>query len=615
MRRCAPILAAAIVLLAAVPTASAARAHWTDYDRPAEFGVVTDSNLPIGMRDGETLRANVQRPNVEGEYPALIIQTPYNKDGLVNTALGGAATYFVERGYVVVTVDVRGTGTSTGEWDSFGKAEQLDGAEVVKWARHQDWSDGKIGLYGPSYMAITQLTTAALRPPGVKAIFPIVPMGDGYRDIVFSGGQLNVSFIPFWLGLVTASSLTPAAPPSNPLDLLDWLTGSLDALIDHVDGAVNFQALTVVAAATGGDIAFDGPFWKRRSPLELVDRIDVPAFVVGGLHDLFQRGEPLIYERLKHHVPTRLLMGPWTHVQGSTGEGLPADGVPALNSIGLRWFDHYLKGIDTHIGQIPKVTQYEYGRGHYRTQADWPNPRLTVKRRYLRGDGKLRNRKPTEAEAPQSFLQDPLTGICTQSTSQWTAGLGDAVPCTTEDRANEALGGAIYQTQPLHRRLRLDGPIMAKLWVTTTTADAIVASRVYDVAPDDSSTELTAGWLSASFRAVDRSRSRYVGKRLLQPWHPFTKDSVLPVTPGEPTKLRVEIFPTRATLSAGHRLKLVVQGGDFPHQTPPLQQLSGSLAGQVEVLTEPGHRSALHLPVIGHRLRSLPTPNLIRGGG
>ena len=90
-----------------------------------------------------------------------------------------------------------------------------------------------------------------------------------------------------------------------------------------------FQLSAVLNGTTGGDLVYDGPYWKTRSPIEVLDRIQVPTFVVGGHHDLFQRGEPLIYERLKGRVPTRLLMGPWTHVNGSTGAGLPADGVPS----------------------------------------------------------------------------------------------------------------------------------------------------------------------------------------------------------------------------------------------------------------------------------------------
>ena len=622
LRRLVPTVV--LLALVCVPASAAAKPsgkqHWSEYTRPATYEPVRDANVPIPMRDGTVLRANVDRPSIPGSYPVLVVQTPYNKDGVVNIALGGVFAYFVERGYVVVTVDVRGTGASPGQWDSFGPLEQRDGYDTIEWAAAQPWSNGKVGGLGPSYMAITQLTTAAQRPPHLEAIFPVVPLGDGYRDIVFSGGDINLSFIPFWLGLVTVGNLTPTPAADDPL-------GTVLALLEHVVGAANFTLPTVLSGTAGGDVAFDGPFWKTRSPLELVDRIEVPAFVVGGLHDLFQRGEPMVYERLKQNVPARLLMGPWDHLTGSRGAGLPADGVPTLNDIALRWFDHWLLGIDTKIGKIPRATQYVYGRDRFETQADWPDPRLKPRRRYLRGGGQITRTVPNEAEAPQTVAQNVSEGICTLSTSQWTAGIGAAIPCTT-DTVDDESAAARYETKPLKRKLELSGPILANLWVETNAADAVLTVRVKDVAPNGDVTELSTGWLAGSFRAVDESRSRIVkykrgadakGKRkvLLQPWHPFTRASVLPVEAGVPIEMPIEVFPTRASLAPGHKLRITVSGGDFPHQAPPLPQLVDSLAGTVKILSEPGHRSYVELPAI-HRHCSggcapLPVPDLIRG--
>ena len=614
----------AIALLAIPGLAEAKpKQQWTDYDRPATYAVARDANVPIRMRDGVVLRANVDRPSEPGRYPVLVVQTPYNKDGVVNIALGGAFDYFVRRGYAVVTVDVRGTGASGGMWDSFGEAEQADGPEVVEWAAAQPWSNGKVGLMGPSYMGFNQLLTAARRPPHLKAIFPIVPMADGYRDITFSGGPANTAFIPLWLGLVTVGSITPTPAADNPL-------GVLEVLLSHLLGAVNFQVGTLVEAVIGGEISYDGEFWRTRSPLEVVDRIRVPAFVVGGHHDLFQRGEPLIYERLKQRVPARLLMGPWDHLGGSTGAGLPRDGVPTLNQIALRWFDRWLRGEKTRVGKIPKVTQWVYGRERYVTQRDWPDPRLKPVRRFLRGGGQISSEPPRANERPQSIAQNPLAGICTLSTSQWTAGIGSAIPCTTDTRDDET-DAASYVTAPLKRKLELSGPILANLWVETSAADAVITVRIKDVAPNGEVTELTSGWLSGSFRAVDLNRSRVVPlrggalnpntkrARVLQPWHPFTKESVLRVRAGEPVQMPIEVFPTRATIMPGHRLKVTVSGGDFPHQLPPLPMTLGSLLGQVKILTEPGHRSFIELPGLRRRCPDkkctpLPVPNLIRGG-
>lgn len=615
---CTALIVALGLAQLALPAGAHGKRTWSEYDRPATFSVISEKNVPIEARDGVTLRANVDRPDAARPFPALIVQTPYNKDGAINIALGGVARYFVERGYAVVTVDVRGTGASEGSWDSFGPAEQRDGARVVRWTRKQSWSNGKVGLWGPSYMAITQLYTAAQQPKGLKAIFPIVPLGDGYRDITFSGGQVNVSFIPLWLGLVTAGSLTPSPNALDAGDSIGSLLSALDALTSHISGAVSFQANTVLNAMVGGTTAYDGRFWKARSPLEVLRKIRVPTFVTGGHHDLFQRGEPLIYERLKNRVPARLLMGPWTHIDASGGEGLAAAGMPSLNSIALRWFDRWLKGKRraTRIDRMPSVTQYVYGRDAYRTFRDWPNPRLQPRRHYLRGGGRLELKPPSAPENAQSFLQQPLSGICTQSTSQWTAGLGDPIPCVHDNRPDE-LGSAVYTTPPAKRAIPLIGPALADLWVTTTARDAVLTVRFTDVAPDGTPKELTSGWLAASFRKVDRRRSRYVRGRLLQPWHPFRKRSLMPVTPGKPTRMRIEIFPTAAVIEPGHRLRLAVAPSDFPHQVPPLPQFLDSLAGQVRVLTEPGHASFIEIPGVRRcrhePCKRLPVANLLRG--
>jgi putative CocE/NonD family hydrolase len=595
------IAAAMVATMVGPPTVAQAEAPevtahgWTAYDRPAENGVVTERDVPITMRDGTVLMANVQRPDAPGRHPVLVTQTAYNKDGVLSLA-GDSSNYFVERGYALVTVDVRGTGSSQGVWDSFGEPEQRDGYDTVEWAARQPWSSGDVGLTGGSYLAITQITTAAQQPPHLRAMFPVVPMADGYRDITYSGGDVNVSFIPLWLGLVTAGSVTPAQAMLD--GSLQNVTRGLTALSSHVGGVISFQIPLLLRSIAGDDeIAYDGAFWGTRSPIELADRIEVPTFVVGGLHDIFQRGEPLLYERLKNRVPTRLLIGPWTHL--TTGGGLPQGGVPTVDQIQLRWFDQWLKGIDTDIEKIPAVTQYTYGTERWETNQDWPHPKLDPQRWYLRGGKGLSTQEPAAGEAPQTFVQHPLSGICTMSTGQWTAGAASGIPCEQDERPNELSGGATYTSAPLDRDLHLNGPINARLWLTTTAADAAVTVRVADVQPGGEVRAITTGWQTASLRASDGSRARVVRGHLLQPWHPFTKASRLAVKAGEPTAVDVEVFPTNLVLQKGHRLKITIDPADFPHQLPPLPAALERLGGQVAVLSDPAHPSAIELPVIG----------------
>jgi putative CocE/NonD family hydrolase len=606
----AAVATALLTTVGTTPTRAASAPAWTSYDRPVQYAVVVDKHVPVQMSDGVVLNAMIRRPDAPGRYPVIVTVTPYNG---TNGAVSVNNDYLVQRGYVQVVVDARGTGESQGTWDDLGPREQRDGYEAVEWSAGQPWSNGNVGMWGPSYMAISQLFTAAQQPPHLKAIFPIVPMGDSYRDMVFPGGQNNTGFIPLWLVLVSSAALIPPdyALDGNTADL----ARALGELGQHALNMPGFDA-NFELQNMAGNTAYDGRGWKTTSPLEVVDQIRIPTFVVGGEHDIFQRGEPLIYERLKKNVTTRLLIGPWTHVDGSSGAGLPADGVPSLDSIALRWFDQYLKGAQTDIGAIPRVTQYVLGTGRWETRTDWPDPSLSPSRLYLASGNTLDTAPPALPSTPDTFLQNPVSGVCTQSTSQWSAGLLAAVPCTTDNRLDEATSGVSYTTPPLAQDLQFDGPLFADIWASTTARDAVVTVRVTDVAPDGTSTELTDGWLAGSLRALDSSRSRFVNGQLMQPWHPFTQASVLPVVPGEPIELPIEIFPTDAIIRAGHRLRLYVGPNDFPHAVPPLSQLSGSLAGVVQVLHDPQHASYLELPNVGAcrpSCRPLPVPHLIRG--
>ena len=275
------------------------------------------------------------------------------------------------------------------------------------------------------------------------------------------------------------------------------------------------------------------------------------------------------------------------------------------------------------------MTQYVYGARALRDPARLARPAAEAGAPLPAGGGALAGAGPPPAERPQTIAQNPLTGICTLSTEQWTIGLGAAIPCVS-DRADDENDAAAYVTPPLKRKLELSGPILANLWVETSAAEAVLTARVKDVAPNGDVTELSTGWLTGSLRAVDLERSRVVPvgggpltsetkrARLLQPWHPFTEDSVLRVRSGEPMLMPIEIFPTRATLMPGHRLKVTVSGGDFPHGLPTLPTTLGSLLGRVKILTEPGHRSFVELPGLRRRCAGKcapqPVPPLIRGG-
>ncbi|MBF1801120.1 CocE/NonD family hydrolase [Alloalcanivorax profundimaris] len=579
----------------------------TPYDRPEEYpNTVTLPQQLITLRDGIRLSASVTLPADEdgnpapGPFPVVATFTGYNQAlGLI----GAADPYLVKRGYAYIIADLRGTGASEGTWQAFGETDHEDIGELLDYIDAQPWSNGTLGMNGASYMGITGLLAGAQRPAGVDAIFAIVPMGDAYRDIVFQGGQINAGFIPLWVALVTGLGLVP-----TPVGLdNDQPLYYLETLLDHLTGTLTEFPVPVVAGAVLGDEhKYNTDFWRQRSPLEQADRIQAPTFVVGGLRDIFQRGEPLIYEALKNNgTDSKLLIGPWEHLDGSGGAGLPADGVPALANIRLAWFDHYLKGMDTGAERFPPVTQYYTGDERYRTAADWPHPEARAEAFYLHGQpglplfGGLNRKAPGPDGAQTSLLQTPLNGLCSASASQWTAGVLGLItpPCSEQNNLSELLE-AVYTSEPLEEDMVINGPIGGQIWASTTGLDTNVVVRVSVVDPNGLSRELTNGIQMASMSGFNPQRSRFMNGKLVQPWHPFTARSGQEIRPLEPFRADVEVFPTSAVIPAGHRLRVSVGASDLPHGLSPIPDLLRGLLGALTVYSTPAMPSRVNIPLV-----------------
>jgi putative CocE/NonD family hydrolase len=578
-------------LASAAPTApSGSGMRWSP--RPEQYaGTATRKDLAIPMSDGVVLRGDLTLPAdadgnaVPGRFPVVVTVTAYNKTviagGFGSTLAGADPAYLVKRGYAQLTVDARGTGSSEGTWCAFCTREDQDASEVMAWAHEQPWSNGSTAMTGASYMGISQIFAAAGKPAGLKAIFPQVPGADVYRDVVASGGQLDVGFIPLWLGLVTFTSLIPPAVIATDPE------SGFSALADHLLAAPTFTAPLLLEAAAGADPAYDGPFYAERSPINVIDQVDVPTFLVSGEYDLFQRGTPLLFERLRRRgIPTKLIIGPWDHLQGSSGAAVGDAGYGTLAELQLRWFDHYVKGMpDADLdGDIPPLTYYEQGTGAWRTSRQWVGGDRKALSFKLSGGGLLgHGGLATGGASPGSstVLPIPVSGLCTRSTNQWTAGIMNLFPfpnpCLTDNGPND-LTGVVFDTAPVTTPIRFQGPINARIYASVLglAGDGMLSVSVEDVAPDGRVSRLTGGWQVISLRELDTSRSRYLNGTLIQPYHPFTADSREPLTGVAPVD--VEVFPTGASIEPGHRLRLAIQAYDVPHLAPDLTLALGSLS-------------------------------------
>ncbi|MEO6604878.1 MAG: CocE/NonD family hydrolase [Aeromicrobium sp.] len=574
---------------------------------------VFEKDVAIPMSDGTILRGDVERPAdasgkaISKRFPVIVTITAYNKTVLGSAGgLGGApGAYLVKRGYVQLTVDARGTGSSEGVWNAFGARENKDSGEIMTWAHSsaRPWSNGITGMSGPSYMGIAQLWAAAANPPGLKAIFPQVPGADVYRDIVASGGQLDVGFIPLWLGLVTgAGIIPPAVGATDP-------QSAIKVLLDHLIGAGTFTVPLLLQAFTGGDPAYDGAFYKERSLINVIDKVKVPAFFVSGEFDLFQRGTPLLFENLnKRGVPTKLIVGPWDHLQASGGVGLEKAGHGTLAELQLRWFDHYLKGVaDTALNtDIANLTYYEQGTGAWAKDSKWIGSSLQGASLKLTGSsttggayGGITSGARTDGTSP--IYPIPVQGLCTRSTNQWTAGVPNLLfadlPCFKDNQYNDKLG-VVFSSKALTKTVTLQGPINAHLFTSSASGDGMLSVAVEDEAPDGTVSRLTGGWQVISHRALDTAKSRYLNGVMIQPFHPFTKAAQKPLAKGEVAPIDVEIFPTRAKILPGHKLRISVQAFDVPHLLPTLPALLGVLT-VMTVHSSAKYPSTINFPSVG----------------
>jgi putative CocE/NonD family hydrolase len=573
---------------------------------------VSMCNVPIPTSDGVVLRANVFLPSTTGHYPTILTVTGYNKDAANPTGgdcaasqgIAGDEPGLTEKGFAVMVMDDRGTGSSGGRWESWDARTQQDYKEVLTWIQSQPWSNSSVATTGGSYMGITSFLVAEAdlariaegRPRAVKAIWADIPMADAYRDVTFQGGSLNASFIPLWLGLVSGlSALPPSSLSSNPQE-------AATLYLEHLLNNLEFSGTHVVGATLGEEPAYDGPFYRLRSPVVHAGELTIPVVVRGGWWDLFQRGEPLLWESLKHSSDRVLFMSPHYHTTSG-----PEVENPKLKE---EWFEHWLLGVENGVQKTPRVNLYPINGTHWEHFSSFPVPETSYTRLHLSGepsgsgaislhDGSLTASAPTSAGGDEAPLL-PASSPCSRETAQWTAGAASTSACDTNNVTYEA-SSLTYTTAPLPTGMKFTGLITGDLWAKLSTTDATLVAVLSDVEPSGASNQITAGFLMASQRAIDPKLSTYVKynaeKLMVRPWHPFTKASQKPVTPNEPTEYKVEIYPTSAIIKAGDRLRLTIGTANTFSDAPPLPTLGQELGGTITVLHGPRYDSTVLLPM------------------
>ena len=527
-----------------------------------EISVLTIREVMIPMPDGIQLAADLYMPAdiPAGEHlPVLLEYTPYRK----NDSRGSKYrmyTYFVKRGYVVARVDIRGTGNSQGRTIpyEYSEIELSDGDAVIAWLAKQDWSNGNVGMFGISWGGFNSIQMAVRKPPALKAFMALMATEDLYQeDVHYMDGIIHIDS---WMMSHDLSNAMPGAPEFR-LDE-DWLRNRFE---------VEPSIFTYMREQR------DGSFWDRASARDKYEQIQIPGYYIGGWYDGYRDSPPRMLEHVK--APVKAMIGPWDHYYPHNA--WPAPQVEWRHEA-VRWFDQWLKGIDTGILDEPRFAVYvrdwhppgpgvDEIPGHWRWEEGWPIERSVTKTFYAGQDHGLSS--SPSAQATHSLKYKPSVGLAGGGPVMWWGN----IPPDQQSMDDYSL---IYDSQPLGSPLEILGMPRAILKVSADVSRANWVVRICDVAPDGSVTQVGG----AAFNGTHRKSAR-------EP-----EDLI----PGKVFPLEIEMHFTSWVFPKGHRIRFAINNAQWPMLWPTPYQMTTTLAiGGVE-----GAR--IELPVVPPADRPVP---------
>jgi uncharacterized protein len=576
----AALLRRLVLLALVIPSAGAAQ--W-----------VEGNDVPIAMRDGVVLRAEVRRPPGAGPFPVLVYRTPYGK----NDALREYTTFqrALERGYAVVVQDVRGRYASDGEFVPY-QNDGRDGYDTIEWAASQPWSTGQVGTFGLSYPGAVQWLAAVENPPHLKAMVPAMTFSS-HRNFFYAAGTFDMSWIDWiWNNIapdVRARKNLPG-PRTYEEAAAAWKRSGLQ--MQGVLPLGSMSALRDVAPYYYEWLRHpqDDPWWGWVELQGKYGRTNAAVLNLSGWYDDNYGPEGattnfrgLVAAREGRPTNTALLIGPWVHGVDSTGtaragERLFADAAKIdYDSVVLDWMDHYVRGLDNGIERKAPVRYYMMGADAWRESQAWPpkaRPSAFYLGRAAAGRPGRLDETPPAATGCSSFVADPMHPVTNQYVD---SGAHDYRYLASR---TDLLS---FDSEPLPRDLEVAGPIDADIFMSCDCQDADIWVRLYDVAPDGTAwNQMNAG--------VDVQRASYrdiaKGRQLLRP--------------GQIYEVRVTGPVTANVFGKGHRIRVQVSGSFFPNfsrnlQTGAMESVSADgLKRTIRIYHDRAHASRVILPVV-----------------
>jgi len=586
---------------------------WTNFPPSAGRGpcaVVEQPNVAAHMRDGTILRADVYRPRTSQPVPVILMRTQYGKnDAQVDPPRYQPPDWFASHCYLVVVQDIRGQGESDGTFSEFTHDED-DGYDSVEWAAALPGSNGKVGMYGSSYVGATQWLAAVTAPPHLVTIVPANTASDYYDGWTYEGGEFRLAFVlPWAIGIATTAA-------ANRHD--DAAAQQLSAAGADPTRWLNYRPYKDLPPMQPGNPTvapwyFDwiahrvrDDFWKKWSIRDRYAAVKVPVLDFEGWYDAFLAGGVENFAGMAAHGATpdarlnqRLVIGPWDHVNWGRENSTPAPllkdigriGDSPINDLMLAWYDHFLKGVDNGVAGKPRVDYFLMGANTWKTSTGWPLPQTRWTRYYLAGAGGAATRTGTltttpaaPSQAPDTYTYDPanpapsLGGHSCCGAQSGPQGPYDQTPA---EQRSDVL---VYTSDPLKADTEITGPTTVDLWAASSAPDTDFTAKLAVLRPDGHVINLNNGILRAAFR-----------DSLSDPQ---------PITVGQPTEYRIAVWPTSYLFRPGDRVRVEVSSSDYPQFAPnpntgaPFGQTAEAASATQTIFHDAAHPSAVVLPVI-----------------
>jgi putative CocE/NonD family hydrolase len=522
--------------------------------------IVIERNVAMKTRDGVTLKADIYRPAGEGSIPVLLQRTPYNKDSTAEFARKAVA-----RGFMVVVQDVRGRYTSEGEWYTF-KHEIDDGYDTVEWVAALPHSNGKVGMWGGSYVGATQMLAAIGHPPHLAGICPVVTASNYHENWTYQGGAFEQWFNESWTAGLAQDTM-------NRL-----IREDTNALVgDRVLPLTDFPVFNIKPVAGGSQLTHElapyflewlahptyDSYWKQWSIEENYQNIQVPALTIAAWYDIFQGGSIRNYVGLRDHAGNatarngqRLLVTIGGHAGSGRKIGDIDFGTAADyddDTVTLDWYDYLFQGKQNQFASSNPVRIFVMGKDQWRDEPAWPLARAKQTNYYLHssgkansasGDGALSTSTP-QKDVDDSFIYDPANPVPT---------IGGPLCCDTmhlpagphDQKDVEARSDVlVYSTPPLDQDLEVTGPVTLDLFAKSSAVDTDFTAKLVDVGPTGFAQNLTEGILRARFRESTLGEPK-------------------PITPGQVYEYKIDLWSTSNVFLKGHRIRLEVSSSNFP---------------------------------------------------